>query len=160
MHNVGHPFVPVEHGRYLAQHIKGAKYIKVSSSGAQLEYDRVNEAVDAITEFLTGDRPSVPVDRVLTTILFTDIVQSTERAVSLGDRRWRSLLDAPDRAVREQLRRFREREIKTTGDRCAVLLVTYAGSTISPNSGILSPRGCAPPRPVIAMFVGAVTDER
>jgi class 3 adenylate cyclase len=65
---------------------------------------------------LTGDRPEVQVDRVFTTILFTDIVGSTERVVAVGDQRWRSLLDAHDRAVRQELRRFRGREIKTTGD--------------------------------------------
>ncbi len=70
---------------------------------------------DEIAEFVTGERPA-PVDRVLTTIMFTDIVGSTERAASLGDQRWRSLLDAHDRAVREQLRGYRGREIKTTGD--------------------------------------------
>jgi len=67
-------------------------------------------------EFLTGDRPSFDADRVLTTILFTDIVGSTEQAASLGDRRWRSILAAHDQAVRDQLQRFRGQEVKTTGD--------------------------------------------
>ncbi len=65
---------------------------------------------------MTGERPLVEIERILTTVLFTDIVSSTERAVSMGDQRWRDLLDAHDRAVREQLRRFRGREINTTGD--------------------------------------------
>ena len=65
---------------------------------------------------MTGERPVVDIDRVLTTVLFTDIVASTEHLASLGDRRWRAMLDAHDRAVRDQLRRFRGREIKTTGD--------------------------------------------
>jgi class 3 adenylate cyclase len=65
---------------------------------------------------LTGERPPVEVDRILTTLLFTDIVASTERAASLGDQVWRSLLDAHDRTVRDHLRRFRGREINTTGD--------------------------------------------
>ena len=72
--------------------------------------------VEEIAEFLTGERPVVDVDRVLTTVLFTDIVASTEQLASLGDRRWSATLDAHDRAVREQLRRFRGREINTTGD--------------------------------------------
>ncbi len=71
---------------------------------------------DGVTEFLTGERPVLEVERILTTVFFTDIVGSTAQAVSLGDRRWRSLLDAHDRAVREQLRRFRGKEINTTGD--------------------------------------------
>ena len=71
---------------------------------------------DEVAEFLTRERPATPIDRVLTTVLFTDIVGSTARAASLGDQRWRSTLDAHDRAVREQLRRFRGNEINTTGD--------------------------------------------
>jgi len=73
-------------------------------------------AIEEIGEFLTGERPEVEVDRILTTLLFTDIVGSTERAASLGDQAWRSLLDAHDRTVRDHLRRFRGREINTTGD--------------------------------------------
>jgi class 3 adenylate cyclase len=69
-----------------------------------------------VAEFVSGERPPVEIDRVLTTVLFTDIVGSTVRAAELGDQRWRSLLDAHDTRVREQLRRFRGREIKTTGD--------------------------------------------
>ena len=71
---------------------------------------------DEVTEFLTGERPVVEVERILTTVLFTDIVGSTALAVSLGDKRWRSLLDDHDKTVREQLRRFRGNEINTTGD--------------------------------------------
>ena len=73
-------------------------------------------ALEEIIEFLTGERPEVEVDRILTTLLFTDIVGSTEQAASLGDQRWRSLLDAHDRTVRDHLRRFRGKEINTTGD--------------------------------------------
>ena len=72
--------------------------------------------VEEIAEFLTGERSVVDVDRVLTTVLFTDIVGSTEHLASLGDRRWSALLDAHDRAIRDRLRRFRGREVKTTGD--------------------------------------------
>jgi class 3 adenylate cyclase len=68
-----------------------------------------------IVEFLTGERP-VDVDRILATVLFTDIVGSTQRATELGDRKWRALLDSHDRAVRDQLHRFKGREIHTTGD--------------------------------------------
>src|SRR5262249_27229200 len=71
---------------------------------------------DEIAEFLTGERPTVPIDRILTTVLFTDIVGSTAQAASLGDQQWRSTLDAHDRAVREPLRRFPGNEINTTGD--------------------------------------------
>jgi class 3 adenylate cyclase len=115
LHTIDNPVTPIEHGRYLAQHIAGAELVELPSSGMILD-DVLNESIDLITEFFTGDRPSVAIDRVLTTVLFTDIVGSTERAVALGDHRWRSLLDAHDRAVRQQLQRFRGREINTTGD--------------------------------------------
>jgi class 3 adenylate cyclase len=72
--------------------------------------------MEEIVEFLTGERPEVEVDRILTTLLFTDIVASTERAAAMGDKAWRSLLDAHDRTVRDHLRRFRGKEINTTGD--------------------------------------------
>jgi class 3 adenylate cyclase len=75
-------------------------------------------ALDAIEEFLTGRRheETVEVDRVLKTIVFTDIVGSTERAADLGDRQWRELLDAHDAAIRHEIRRYRGEEISTTGD--------------------------------------------
>jgi class 3 adenylate cyclase len=69
-----------------------------------------------VAGFLTGTRPVTDIDRVLVSVLFTDIVGSTERAASLGDQRWRSLLDRHDEMVREQLRIFRGREVNTTGD--------------------------------------------
>jgi class 3 adenylate cyclase len=72
--------------------------------------------MEEIAEFLTGERPPVEVDRILTTLLLTDIVGSTERAASMGDQAWRLLLDAHDRTVRDHLRRFRGKEINTTGD--------------------------------------------
>ena len=78
------------------------------------------QAFEEVAEFLTGERPVVDIDRVLTTVLFTDIVASTEQLAAVGDRRWRAMLDAHDRAVREQLRRFNGREINTTGDGFAV----------------------------------------
>jgi class 3 adenylate cyclase/pimeloyl-ACP methyl ester carboxylesterase len=131
--------VPIALGRYLADHIHGAKFVELP--GGDLSWTPANHVVvDEIAEFLLGERPPVDVDRVLATVLFTDIVQSTERAASLGDRRWRSQLDAHDRAVRDQLRRFRGREINTTGDgfvasfdgparaiRCAHAIVEAAG---------------------------------
>jgi class 3 adenylate cyclase len=67
-------------------------------------------------QFMTGSRPLAPAERILATVLFSDIVGSTEQAASLGDRRWHALLDAHDQAVREELGRYRGREIKTTGD--------------------------------------------
>jgi class 3 adenylate cyclase len=106
-------FVPLALGQYLAANIEGATFVPLP--GANIAY-MSDDAIGIVTEFLTGDAPEVEVDRVLTTVLFTDIVGSTQHAATFGDRRWRALLDAHDRAVREQLRRFRGREVNTTGD--------------------------------------------
>ena len=105
-------FTRVEHGRYLADHIPGAKLLEVSSA----DVNPYRETFDDIAEFLTGERSMVTIDRLLTTVLFTDIVGSTTQAATMGDQRWHSTLDAHDRAIREQLRRFRGNEINTTGD--------------------------------------------
>lgn len=107
------PISPLTHGRYVAEHIPGASFIEMP--GADLSRFE-EQAVSDITEFLTGERPVVEVDRVLATVLFTDIVGSTAKAAAMGDQSWRRLLDAHDQAVRDQLRRFRGQEIKTTGD--------------------------------------------
>jgi pimeloyl-ACP methyl ester carboxylesterase/class 3 adenylate cyclase len=107
------PFIPIELGRYLADHITGARFVEVPGGDVGLPHPLM---CDEIVEFLTGERPDIEVERVLTTVMFTDIVGSTGQAAALGDQRWRSLLDNHDRTVRDQLRRFRGNEIKTTGD--------------------------------------------
>jgi class 3 adenylate cyclase/pimeloyl-ACP methyl ester carboxylesterase len=109
-------FIPLAHGRYLADHIDGAKFIALPGSSTTMDTGNLATMIDEIAEFLTGTRPEVEIERVLTTVLFTDIVGSTSRAASLGDQRWRSLLDAHDKSVRQEIRRFRGREINTTGD--------------------------------------------
>lgn len=115
LHVSQNPLVPIEHGRYLADHITGATFTELP--GGDIGFTPHNQmVVDEVAEFLTGQRPTIPADRILTTVLFTDIVESTERAASLGDQRWRALLDRHDRVVRDELRRFRGREINTTGD--------------------------------------------
>jgi class 3 adenylate cyclase len=116
LHAVENPLVPIDHGRYLADHIAGATFVEVPGRGLAPSDREFRLIVEEIAEFLTGERPVVDVDRVLTTVMFTDIVASTEHLTSVGDRRWSALLDAHDHAVRDQLRRFRGREINTTGD--------------------------------------------
>jgi class 3 adenylate cyclase/pimeloyl-ACP methyl ester carboxylesterase len=99
--------------RYVAEHIAGAKYLELRGG------DRLGaafDAVDAIEEFVTGQLPAAALDRVLATVLFTDIVDSTAQATALGDRAWRYRLDDHDSMVRRHLGRFRGREIKTMGD--------------------------------------------
>jgi class 3 adenylate cyclase len=115
LHGRENAFLPIEHGRYLAEHIDGASFVEVP--GGDVTFTPASSwIVDEVAEFLTGERPAVEVERILTTVLFTDIVGSTAQVATLGDQRWRSLLDSHDRAVRDQLRRFRGREINTTGD--------------------------------------------
>ena len=105
-------FVPIAHGRYLADHINGATLIELPGGDS----GTIPTVATEVAEFLTGDRPVVEIERILTTVLFTDIVGSTALAASVGDQRWHSILDAHDQTVREQLKRFRGREINTTGD--------------------------------------------
>ena len=115
MHRTGDPRCDVEAGRYLGKRIPGAKYVELSENdhGFLEIADRV---ADEIEEFLTGTRSEVEIDRVLATVMFTDIVDSTKRAAELGDRQWRALLDRHDAAVRQQIGRFRGREVKQLGD--------------------------------------------
>src|SRR5580658_1076005 len=109
--------INVEGGRYLAKHIPGARYIELPGKDHPPWIgDNSMEIADAIEEFLTGTRVPVTVDRVLATVLFTDIVGSTEKAAALGDRRWRDLLDGHHSTIRRNLARFRGNEIKSTGD--------------------------------------------
>src|SRR3984885_3919179 len=108
-------FLPMAHGRYMAEHIEGSKFVALPGND-MLVFSQRDLIFDEVAEFLTGTRPITDIDRVLVSVLFTDIVGSTERAASLGDQRWRSLLDRHDHIVREQLRIFRGREVNTTGD--------------------------------------------
>jgi pimeloyl-ACP methyl ester carboxylesterase len=94
VHRTDDKAINVEGGRFLAEHIPGARYIELPGvDHAPMIGDNADEIADAIQEFLTGARAPVEVDRVLSTVLFTDIVGSTQKAAALGDRRWRDLLD-------------------------------------------------------------------
>ena len=116
IHRTGDPLVNVAHGRYLAEHIRGARFSEYPGDFHESALGRDEEVLDEIEEFLTGSRQERGIDRVLKTIMFTDIVGSTERAVSMGDRRWHDVLDDHDSAVRGELERFHGQEVKTTGD--------------------------------------------
>ncbi len=116
LHRVDDPRVSVEAGRYLGAAIPGAKYVELPGSDHVAWVGDVDHLTDEIEEFLTGTRAALEPDRVLATVLFTDIVDSTKKAVELGDRRWRGLLEQHDQIVRQELARFRGREIKTLGD--------------------------------------------
>ena len=117
MHRAGDRVVPVEHGRYYAAKIPNAKYVELAGEDHWWWIGTRHHAVEQeIEEFLTGRRSDPEPDRVLKTILFTDIVESTQRAVEIGDARWHALLDEHDATVRAALQRFHGDEINTTGD--------------------------------------------
>jgi pimeloyl-ACP methyl ester carboxylesterase len=104
-----------EEGRYIAERIPGARFVELEGED-HFPSIRGDEIVDEVEEFLTGVRRGPDPERILATVLFTDVVGSTEHAVALGDRRWRDLLAAHHTAVRRELDRFRGREVDTAGD--------------------------------------------
>jgi pimeloyl-ACP methyl ester carboxylesterase len=116
LHRSGDRDVDVAEGRYLASRIQGSKFVELAGDDHVISAGDIEAVADEIEEFLTGTRPLPEPDRVLATVMFTDIVGSTERAVQLGDRRWRELLGEHDGAVRRELDRFRGREVDTAGD--------------------------------------------
>jgi pimeloyl-ACP methyl ester carboxylesterase len=116
VHRRGDRVCHIENGRYIARNIAGARYVELDGEDHIPFGPGGDEIVAEVREFLTGVRGPVESDRVLATVVFTDIVGSTARAVDLGDRRWRDLLDQHHARVRMQLDRFGGREIDTAGD--------------------------------------------
>jgi class 3 adenylate cyclase len=108
-------YLDARHSRYVADHIPNARYAEVPGNRA-LWFGEEDTVADEIQHFLTGVRRPVVSDRVLATVLFTDIVGSTERAAGLGDGAWRSLLERHDSLVREEVERHRGRFVKSLGD--------------------------------------------
>jgi class 3 adenylate cyclase len=115
LHRANERFVDIRHSRYTAEHIPGARYVEMPAG---------RHAADEIAEFLTGVRQAPVSDRLLATVLFTDIVGSTQRAAELGDSAWRALLERHDALAREQVERHRGRLVKSLGDG---LLATFDG---------------------------------
>jgi pimeloyl-ACP methyl ester carboxylesterase len=125
LHRAGDALVPVAAGRYLAEHIRGARYVELPGSDHMvLDNDTQDLIADEIEEFITGTRHHLEPDRVLATVMFTDMVRSTERAAELGDARWRELLGSYHGALRKELATFHGREVSTVGDG---LLATFDG---------------------------------
>jgi class 3 adenylate cyclase len=116
LHRVGDRFIRVGHGRYLAEHIPGARYVELPGSDHLPYVGETEGMLGEIEEFLTGTRPAPEVDRVLATVLFTDIVGSTERAAAVGDRAWRAMLESHHEFARQELERHRGRAIEFAGD--------------------------------------------
>ena len=110
------PLITPAMGKYVADHIPDAKYVELPGRNMYHFVEPWRASFQEIAEFLTGHQPDVADDRVLATVLFTDIVDSTRRAAEIGDRDWHALLDAHDAVVRAQLARFRGREVNTSGD--------------------------------------------
>jgi class 3 adenylate cyclase len=139
LHRSGDRWISVGHGRYLAQHIPGARFVELPGDDHLFYAGDADAVLDEIEEFLTGARHGPEAHRVLTTVLFTDIVESTQLAARLGDRSWRDLLERHHATVRYQLRRFAGVEVDTAGDgflatfdgpgravRCALAIVDSA----------------------------------
>ena len=116
IHRGGNRYVGPEHGRYLADHIPGARFVEVDGQDHVPYLGDQEPILEAIEEFLTGERREPEEERILSSILFTDIVGSTEHAARMGDRRWRELLLAHFTIVRRELTRFDGRELDTAGD--------------------------------------------
>jgi class 3 adenylate cyclase len=116
MHTRHNQMVNVKSGQYIADRVPRAAYVELSGGDHPIFLGDSDRALDEIEEFMTGMRRAVDIDRVVATVVFTDIVGSTERVVELGDREWRRVLDRHDDTVRRELARFGGREIKTTGD--------------------------------------------
>ena len=114
----------VEQGRYVAEHIEAAKYVEVPGADHLPFVGDAGAVLDAIEEFLTGELAPPRSDRVLATVLFTDVVDSTRQAAALGDRRWRELLATHDALIREELEQYRGHAVKFTGDG---VLATFDG---------------------------------
>ena len=108
--------VKVEEGRWIAEQIPGARYIELPGDSHTLWGGDTDQIVDQLQEFLTGVRPTRELDRVLATVLFTDMIGSTAKAAELGDRRWRELLRAHDATVRREVERFGGKEVDNAGD--------------------------------------------
>jgi class 3 adenylate cyclase len=124
LHRKEYPLFRIDHGRYLADHIEGARFCEIPGADGPLPWENADLVVDLIEEFLTGVRRGAEPGRAVATVLFTDIVRSTERAGELGDQRWLEVLNLHNQAAHRLAEAFRGRVIKTTGDG---ILATFDG---------------------------------
>ena len=124
LHQRNEMFIPIDLSKDLATRIPGAKFVELSGSDHLFWFGDPDETVGEILEFVTGTRPEPEIDRVLATVLFADIVGSTERAAEIGDRRWHEVLDSYYSIAAREISRFRGRQVKTLGDG---VLATFDG---------------------------------
>jgi class 3 adenylate cyclase len=115
LHAAENPFIPVEHGHYLAEHIAGAGFVELPGRDTGI-VPLAHQVADEVEHFLTGKRPAIAIDRVLSTVLFTDIVSSTEQLAERGDDAWRQLLDDHDKHTDRIVGECRGRIVRSTGD--------------------------------------------
>ena len=132
MHRSDDVPVPIALGRYVADGIQGARFVEFEGSDHLLWTENAEAVIDEVEEFLTGTRQVRPPERMLATVLFTDIVESTRRAAELGDRGWREVLDRHDAMVRDMVGRNQGRVVKSTGDG---VLATFDGPTRAIEAG-------------------------
>jgi len=116
LHRRGDTFIDIEHSRFLATHIPGAKFVELDGGDNMYSLGDSEALLGEMEEFLTGERHQTEPDRMLATVLFTDICKSTEHAARMGDRGWRYMLERHDALFRRSLDRHRGREVKHTGD--------------------------------------------
>jgi class 3 adenylate cyclase len=124
LHRRDFPLIPISHGRYLAEHIPGATLVELAGTEQSLFWETPELVLDHVERFLTGVRRVAQPTRMLSTVLFTDIVGSTQRAGELGDRRWRELLNVHDELTGRLVEAFGGRLVKPTGDG---ILATFDG---------------------------------
>jgi class 3 adenylate cyclase len=116
LHTADNIVAPIEHGRYVADHIPNARLVELPGRDHLFQWESGEFVYDELDAFITGSRTGGKAQRGLAAVLFTDLVASTEYARKFGDRRWRRLLDEFERACAEQIERFRGRLVKPTGD--------------------------------------------
>jgi class 3 adenylate cyclase len=138
LHRVGDRAVNRHGAEWMAGQIPGARYVELDGIDHALYAGDSDAVLDEVEEFLTGVRRGVEVDRVLATVMFTDIVDSTRLAAELGDRRWRELLDAQNALVRRELTRHRGHEVKNLGDG---VLATFDGPARAIRCGLAVTEG-------------------
>ncbi|MGI9083903.1 MAG: adenylate/guanylate cyclase domain-containing protein [Aeromicrobium sp.] len=124
LHHADNRYIRADNGQYIAEHIHGAKYTGLPGADCLFFAGDQEASLGEMEAFLTGTRSAPEHDRVLATVLFTDVVSSTQRATELGDARWHDLLDTHDRMAADEVSRFRGRVIKNTGDG---VLATFDG---------------------------------
>ena len=124
VHRTDSPMLPIEHGRYLAEHIPDATLVEVPGGDAAPYWENPELWVAAIEEFVSGAKGSAQVDRQLATVMFTDIVDSTRKAEELGDRRWQALLDRHHEITRQTVGAHTGHWVRSTGDG---MLATFPG---------------------------------